>query len=138
MSTQTLQDQEGTATAAASDTVRSRTRWAGIIWGLVLAGAGVLGIRLASDAGLRQTLSSWIWSQSPATTVLWSVLLLGALVVICALVGVAGAVQQRLRKARSASAAGRVAVPIVQHGGETVSAPTTVSAPASGTGPDES
>lgn len=84
--------------AATAPTLRARTRWAGIVWGLVFAAIAWAGIWLASDADRVDELGAWLQSIDTATAVAYGLLGVGALVLVIGLVGL-------LRRAQRAVAA---------------------------------
>lgn len=77
---------------------RARTRWAGIVWGLVLAAVAGAGIWLASAPGRVDDLSGWVARLSLGTAIGFGMLALGALLLIAGIVGL-------LRRAQRAVAA---------------------------------
>jgi len=78
--------------------LRPRTRWAGIVWGLVLAAVAGAGIWLASGDGRVAELSAWVQELTPATAVGYGILIIGGLLLVTGLVGL-------LRRAQRALAA---------------------------------
>lgn len=89
----------GASLAAGPATVlRARTRWAGIVWGLVLAVVAAAGVWLTSAPGRVDDLVAWVGALSPVTAVGGAVLVVGALLLVVGLVGL-------LRRAQRAVAA---------------------------------
>jgi len=84
--------------AIATPVLRPRTRWAGIVWGLVLAAVAGAGIWLASGDGRIAELAAWVQELSPATAVGYGILIIGGLLLVTGLVGL-------LRRAQRAVAA---------------------------------
>jgi len=82
---------------------RPRTRWAAIIWGLVLGGIAAGTLRVLLDPELREGLTDWILGLSPLAIVSYTILVLGGLLLVAGLAGLAGRAQRRLA-ARRASA----------------------------------
>ncbi|WP_431802011.1 hypothetical protein [Microbacterium sp. bgisy203] len=90
-----VEDAEASDTAASGATtpsdgrpaLRARTRWAGIVWGLVLAAMAIGGVWLASGEARIDDLVAWIAALSPATAIGLGVLTLGALILVTGLVG---------------------------------------------------
>jgi len=80
-----------------------RTRWAGIVWGLVLGALAAAGIWLAAGEGRIDDLVAWTQTLTSAMVVGYAVLAIGALVLVLGLVGL-------LRRAQRTVAAGRSAV----------------------------
>ena len=79
-----------TAPVTPSDTLRlgvaePRTRWAGIIWGLVLIAMAGFGIWFSMSSGF-DLLAPWVMSLTPFTVGIYIVLVIAAFAVITALV----------------------------------------------------
>lgn len=94
---------EASDPSSSSATPGPRTRWAGIVWGLVLGTLAAAGIWLASGEGRIDDLVAWTQTLTPAMVVGYAVLAIGALVLVLGLVGL-------LRRAQRTVAAGRSAV----------------------------
>lgn len=71
-----------------------RTRWAAIIWGVALAAAGVLALRMLLTAAARDAVYEWATTTTPLTVVACVLLVLGSLLVIAGLVGLARRLQR--------------------------------------------
>lgn len=80
-----------------------RTRWAGIIWGVVIAAIAVVGIRTVIDDAARAATGDWWFGLTSVAGVAWFALAVGAIAVLCAAVGLIGRAQRR-RAAASPSA----------------------------------
>lgn len=78
--------------------LRARTRWAGIVWGLVLAAIAGAGIWLTGGEGRVGDLVEWTRGLSLATAIGIGVLVVGVLLLVTGLVGL-------LRRAQRAVAA---------------------------------
>ncbi|MDQ7878530.1 hypothetical protein Q9R08_11135 [Microbacterium sp. QXD-8] len=86
---------------------RPRVRWAGIVWGLVLATIAAGAVWFLTDPARQDALASWLVSLSPATTIAIGVLVLGGFALITGVVGIARRAQRGIEQRRtSASAAG--------------------------------
>lgn len=85
------------ATAHSRAPERPRVRWAGIIWGVVLAAiaGGILAILLST--ALQHVLLDLIFTIDPMTIAILIVLLIGVLALITGLVVAAGRAQRRKR-----------------------------------------
>lgn len=68
-------------------TLRARTRWAGIVWGVVLATLAIGGVWLASGEARIDDLVVWVSGLSPTTAIGLGVLAVGALILVTGLVG---------------------------------------------------
>lgn len=82
-------------------TASPRTRWAGIVWGLVLAAIAGAGIWLASGDGRLDDLAAWVRDLSAAAAVGYGVLAVGLLLLVAGVVGL-------LRRAQRAVSARRM------------------------------
>lgn len=71
-----------------------RTRWAGIIWGTVLAAVAGWALFVTLSEGMRRTLAHWWLSLDGVTGTAYTFLALGAIAVICAIIGVIGRAQR--------------------------------------------
>lgn len=80
--------------------LRARTRWAGIVWGLVFVALAAAGLWLTSAEGRADELAAWVAGLDTATAIGYGLLAVGALVLVTGLVGL-------LRRAQRAFAAGR-------------------------------
>ncbi len=76
-------------------TTGPRTRWAGIIWGLVLATIAALCLWVALVPATRTAVADWWLAQTPMTGLAYGALALGAIAVLCAAVGLVGRAQRR-------------------------------------------
>lgn len=74
-----------------------RVRWAGIIWGLVLASAAVVGLTVTVVPSARDAAANWWLSVDAVSGTAYAFLTLGAIAVICAVIGLIG----RAQRARS-------------------------------------
>lgn len=90
----------GMDVAAAPDTsaLRPRTRWAGIVWGLVLAALAWAGVWLASGTDRASDLAAWARDLTPAAAIGYGILAIGGLLLVTGVVGL-------LRRAQRALAA---------------------------------
>ncbi len=86
------------ATAAAPAALLPRTRWAGIVWGLVFAAVATAGLWLASGEGRVDDVVGWIRSLTVASAIGYSALVVGGILLVTGLVGL-------LRRAQRAVAA---------------------------------
>jgi hypothetical protein len=99
----TVLDAEASATAASADAPLAsgpRTRWAGIVWGLVLAAVAAGGIWLASGEGRLDDLVRWTRDLSPATAIGFGVLAIGVLLLVAGLVGLLRRAQRAVARRR--------------------------------------
>ncbi|PZU49127.1 MAG: hypothetical protein DI566_02100 [Microbacterium sp.] len=78
-----------------------RTRWAGIVWGLVFAAVAVAGVSLTASETAVDELVAWVTDLSVATAIGWAVLAIGGLLLVTGLVGLLRRAQRALA-ARSA------------------------------------
>jgi len=76
-------DQE-TAEPAAT---RPRTRWAGVVWGLVFAALAVTAIQLIASPERFDEAIEWLATLTPPAITAYALLTIGALVLIAGLVG---------------------------------------------------
>lgn len=88
------------ASAEAAAGAGPRTRWAAIVWGLVLAFLAGSALSVLLSPQRRIELAEWITSLEPTTIALYGALAIGALVLLASLVGL-------LRRAQRALAARR-------------------------------
>ncbi len=90
--------------AAAAPPTGPRVRWAGILWGLVLAGIAATGVWILTDASRQTALVEWMLGLSPAAAVAYAVLILGGFALVAGLVGLARRAQRVGERRRAASA----------------------------------
>lgn len=84
-------------TVAADDTAPGpRTRWAGIVWGLVFAGLAIAGVWLTGDADRVDALSEWLQQLDAGTAIAYGLLALGGLVLVLGLTGLLRRAQRAL------------------------------------------
>ncbi|MFK4837231.1 hypothetical protein ACI3KY_16015 [Microbacterium sp. ZW T2_14] len=95
--------------AASVDPTGPRVRWAGIVWGLVLAAIAAVALWILLDPARQAALTSWLVDLNPATAIAIAVLLLGLFALITGIVGIARRAQRGLERRRAASVPGRVA-----------------------------
>lgn len=81
-----------------------RTRWAGIVWGLVLAAIAAGGLWLLTDAGRHAEFTAWMLNLTPAAAIAYSVLVIGAFALVAGLVGLVRRAQRAGERRRAASA----------------------------------
>ena len=91
--------------AATASTVPSgpRVRWAGIVWGLVLAAIAALALWLMTDAGRQAAVTDWMLTLSPAAATAYGVLVVGAFALVAGLVGLVRRAQRAGERRRAAS-----------------------------------
>ncbi|MBD3942708.1 hypothetical protein IF188_13480 [Microbacterium sp. NEAU-LLC] len=89
----------------AASTVPSgpRVRWAGIVWGLVLATIAGLALWLLTDAARQAAVTHWLLNLTPAAAVAYAVLVIGAFALIAGLVGLVRRAQRAGERRRAAS-----------------------------------
>ena len=92
---------ERPGTDPAADTA-PRTRWAAIIWGLVLALISATTLWVTLDAGRRDAVADWVVSLSPPAILAYLLLAGGAIALVGGLVGIARRLQRGPRTAASA------------------------------------
>ena len=95
------------APAASVDLTGPRIRWAGIVWGLVLAAIAAVALWILLDPARQAELTSWLVGLNPATAIAVAVLLLGLFALITGIVGIARRAQRGLERRRAASAPAR-------------------------------
>lgn len=78
--------------------LRARTRWAAIVWGLVLAGLAWAGIWLTSVPDRVDELVTWLRGIDTATAVAYGLLALGALVLVTGVVGLLRRAQRAITR----------------------------------------
>ncbi|WP_239525884.1 hypothetical protein [Microbacterium sp. B35-30] len=93
--------------AASVDLTGPRIRWAGIVWGLVLAAIAAVALWVLLDPARQAVLTSWLVGLNPATAIAIAVLLLGMFALITGVVGIARRAQRGLERRRAASAPAR-------------------------------
>jgi hypothetical protein len=89
--------------AASVDPTGPRIRWAGIVWGLVLATIAAVALWILLDPARQAVLTAWLVGLNPATAVAIAVLLLGLFALITGIVGIARRAQRGLERRRAAS-----------------------------------
>ncbi len=94
-------------TAASVDLTGPRIRWAGIVWGLVLAAIAAAALWILLDPARQAVLTSWLVGLNPATAIAIAVLLLGMFALITGIVGIARRAQRGLERRRAASTPAR-------------------------------
>lgn len=72
-----------------------RTRWAGIIWGVLLAALAALALAVTLEPSWREAAYHWWLSLNGVTGTAYTFLALGAVVLVCAVVGLVGRAQRR-------------------------------------------
>ena len=92
------------APAASVDLTGPRIRWAGIVWGLVLATIAAVALWILLDPARQVEFTSWLVGLNPATAIAVAVLLLGLFALITGIVGIARRAQRGLERRRAASA----------------------------------
>lgn len=94
---------------ASSDAVtpltRPRVRWAGIVWGLVLAAIAATALWVLADAERVDAVRQWFMGLTPAAVAAYVALTVGALALVAGLVGIARRVQRGLESRRQAGSA---------------------------------
>lgn len=81
--------------------LRARIRWAGIVWGLVLAAVAAAGIQLASAPGRTDDLVAWAQEIAPATAIGYGVVAIGVLLLVTGVVGLLRRAQRSLAARRA-------------------------------------
>lgn len=89
-----------TAGAAIARDPRPRTRWAGIVWGLVFAGLAWAGIWLASGENRVEDIVVWAQDLDPATAIGYGILAVGGLLLVTGVVGLLRRAQRRVSELR--------------------------------------
>lgn len=79
-----------------------RIRWAGIVWGLVLAAIAAAGIWLLTDPARQEALASWTLGLTPATSTAIVALTIGVFALVAGVVGIARRAQRGLERRRGA------------------------------------
>lgn len=72
---------------AAASLPRPRTRWAGIVWGLVFVALAAAGIWASSDPDRLDGLAPWLGTLDPGAAVAYGLLVIGVLLLVGGLVG---------------------------------------------------
>ncbi|TQM34288.1 hypothetical protein [Microbacterium kyungheense] len=91
------------AGAASPAPAAPRTRWAGIVWGLALAGIAAFAMWLLTDADRQAAATDWILNLSPAAAVAYAVLVLGGFALVAGVVGLVRRAQRAGERRRAAS-----------------------------------
>lgn len=78
---------------------RPRTRWAAIIWGAFFAALALGALWMFARPEGRRDLSDWIMSLTPGAVTAYSLLAVGALVLVVGLVGLVRRAQRRFTPA---------------------------------------
>lgn len=94
---------ERPAPAASAALTGPRIRWAGIVWGLVLAAIAATALWILLDPTRQAALTAWLVSLNPATAVALAVLLLGVFALVTGIVGIARRAQRGIERRRAAS-----------------------------------
>lgn len=89
-------DSDSEAATETAPPLRARIRWAGIVWGLVLAAVAWAGIWLTSAPDRVDELSAWLRGIDTVTAVAYGLLALGALALVTGLVGLLRRAQRAL------------------------------------------
>ncbi|ALJ19155.1 hypothetical protein [Microbacterium sp. No. 7] len=87
--------------APATELSRPRTRWAAIIWGLVFAVLAAAGLALANAPRPIDRLSEWVQQVEPVSLTAYGLLVVGGLVLVTGLVGLARRAQKHLAARRA-------------------------------------
>lgn len=82
--------------------LRARTRWGGIVWGLVLAALAAAGIWLVSAPGRAGDLVEGVRDVSAATAIGYGVAVIGGLLLVTGVVGLLRRAQRSLAARRGA------------------------------------
>lgn len=77
--------------------LRPRTRWAAIVWGLVMAAIAATALWIVASTERRNGFADWILTLSPPSIAAYAVLLVGGLALVAGLVGLA----RRLQRGRT-------------------------------------
>ena len=77
-----------------------RTRWAGIIWGLAFAALGVIALKAVLTPAWSDAVYDWTVNLTPLSIVAGVLLVLGAVLLLTGLVGLAHRLQQLSRHPR--------------------------------------
>lgn len=85
------------ATPAAPPYVRPRTRWAAIVWGLIIAGIAATTLAVVSSPERRLAVSVWAARLTPGAFWILSVLVVGVFILILAVLALIRHAQRRRR-----------------------------------------
>lgn len=77
------------------ETLRPRIRWAGIVWGIVLAAVAAVAVWFTTGDGPVERLGQWAQDVEPVTLIAGGLLAIGALVLLTGIVGLARRAQTR-------------------------------------------
>lgn len=77
-----------------------RIRWAGVIWGLAFAVVGFVALRMLLNSAGRDAVYAWTTELTPLSIVSTVVLVIGALLLLTGLVGLAHRLQRGRRQPR--------------------------------------
>ena len=96
---------EGTAVptptpALAAAETGPRVRWAGIVWGIVLAAIAAVALWILTDAARRVALTEWMLEVTPAAAAAYAVLVVGGFALVAGVVGLARRAQRTLERRR--------------------------------------
>jgi hypothetical protein len=92
------------ATAAGSAPTAPRVRWAGIVWGLVLAAIAATGVWILTDAQRRTAITTFMLDLTPAAAIAYVVLVVGGFALVAGIVGLARRAQRGIERRRAARA----------------------------------
>ncbi|KJL41020.1 MULTISPECIES: hypothetical protein [Microbacterium] len=81
--------------------VAPRVRWAGIVWGLVLAVIAAFAVWVLTDAARQAAVTAWLVNLTPAAAVAYVVLFLGGFALIAGIVGLARRAQRVVERRRT-------------------------------------
>ncbi|WP_198425906.1 MULTISPECIES: hypothetical protein [Microbacterium] len=90
--------------AAAEPPSGPRVRWAGIVWGLVLAAIAALALWVLTDPARHATVTAWMLHLTPAAVTAYAVLLVGGFALVAGVVGLARRAQRALERRRPSAA----------------------------------
>lgn len=88
----------GTGTAATAPT-RARTRWGAIVWGLIVVAVGVTTLVVVGSPVRRLAVSDWMDGLTPGAFWILSVLVVGAIILVLALLALVRRAQRRRQNA---------------------------------------
>lgn len=80
---------------SSSETLRPRIRWAGIVWGLVLAAVAAAALWFTTADGSVERFGQWMQEVEPVTLIAGGLLAIGILVLLTGIVGLARRAQTR-------------------------------------------
>ena len=89
------------AAAQAFVAARPRTRWAAIIWGLVLAAIAGFGVWTLLESERREGLVDWLSTLTAPAAIAYAVLAVGVLALVIGMVGVARRIQRAVSRPRA-------------------------------------